>query len=194
MQTYYKKERERGIGGGTIMGHSTGYWAGVACGILTGLIAAVAMIKAVRKDGRLKCRYDERQTLVLGKSFKYGFYVLIICLILDIFLGHLAEAYVEHGVLEFLCVVVGIIVEAGYAIWHDGYFSLNEYPRRIVFVFLAIFLMNLVISIRYMHEGELIKDGVVTLFATNLICAVLLLVIVLMILARYAYRKRQDEG
>ena len=108
------------------MGHSTGYWAGVACGILTGLIAAVAMIKAVRKDGRLKCRYDERQTLVLGKSFKYGFYVLIICLILDIFLGHLAEAYVEHGVLEFLCVVVGIIVEAGYAIWHDGYFSLNE--------------------------------------------------------------------
>lgn len=176
------------------MGHSTGYWAGVACGILTGLIAAVAMIKAVRKDGRLKCRYDERQTLVLGKSFKYGFYVLIICLILDIFLGHLAEAYVEHGVLEFLCVVVGIIVEAGYAIWHDGYFSLNEYPRRIVFVFLAIFLMNLVISIRYMHEGELIKDGVVTLFATNLICAVLLLVIVLVILARYAYRKRQDEG
>ena len=63
-----------------------------------------------------------------------------------------------------------------------------------MFVFLAIFLMNLVISIRYMHEGELIKDGVVTLFATNLICAVLLLVIILMILARYAYRKRQDEG
>ena len=194
MQIYYKKERERGIGGGTIVGHSTGYWAGVACGILTGLIAAVAMIKAVRKDGRLKCRYDERQTLVLGKSFKYGFYVLIICLILDIFLGHLAEAYVEHGVLEFLCVVVGIMVEAGYAIWHDGYFSLNEYPKRIVLAFLALSLLNFAVFIRYMQEGELIRDGVVTSSATNLLCAVLLLVVVLMILARYAYGKRRDKG
>ncbi len=176
------------------MGQSAGYWVGMVFGIAMGLVAAVAVIKAVKKDGRLKCKYDERQVLVQGKSYKYGFLALLLCLMLDVFLGDLAEGYVEHGVLVFLCVVIGIIVESGYAIWHDGYFSLNEYPKRIVLAFLALSLLNFAVFIRYMQEGELIRDGVVTSSATNLLCAVLLLVVVLMILARYAYGKRRDKG
>ena len=176
------------------MGQSAGYWAGVGAGIALGLVVTVAVLKAVKKDGRIKCRYDERQVLVQGRSFKYGFYTLLVCLMLDVFLGDLADPYVDHGVIVFLCLAVGVIVGAGYAIWNDGYFSLNEYPKRVVAAFLAIALLNFVVFLRYIHEGELIENGVVTLSAINLICAVLLLVIVLIILARYACRKRQDEG
>ena len=44
----------------------------VAAGIICGLIIAVIIIKVCNKNGKFKSDYDERQQIMIGKSYKYA--------------------------------------------------------------------------------------------------------------------------
>ena len=46
---------------------------GILCGLLIGGIVVVIILKLTKEDGSVKCKYDERQQLVRGIGFKYGF-------------------------------------------------------------------------------------------------------------------------
>ena len=81
-----------------------------------------------------------------------------------------------------------------HGILNDGYFSLNENPKRVVTVFLTLFLMNFAGTLFYIFNGLLVKNGKLTDRVINLMCAVTLLIIVLVMLVKTAGKKQQEEG
>ncbi len=47
--------------------------AGMAMGLMVGLVIAVILLKVANKDHKLKTQYDERQELVKGKAINIAF-------------------------------------------------------------------------------------------------------------------------
>lgn len=173
---------------------SVGYVLGIGAGILCGIFVAILIAKMTRKDGSVKCKYDERQEIIRGRGFKYGFYTLLIYFALDIFLEELLERFAEQSVILFIGMCLGLAVYAVYGIWNDGYISLNENPTRVIITFILIAVFNFAVSImRYLLHGDLCVNGVLTLNGINLVCGLLLLVVVFAMLAKQISRRKEDD-
>ena len=52
--------------------------AGLAVGILVGLIIAAVLIVIANKNRKFKTEYDERQLKVRGDAYRYAFYTVVI--------------------------------------------------------------------------------------------------------------------
>ena len=53
--------------------------AGLAFGIMIGLILAIALILISNHNRKVRTEYDERQLRVRGDAYRYAFYSVIIC-------------------------------------------------------------------------------------------------------------------
>ncbi len=51
---------------------------GVVIGLIVGIICVVLLLAVTKTDENVKYKYDERQELVRGRGFKYGFFILLI--------------------------------------------------------------------------------------------------------------------
>ena len=101
--------------------------AGLAFGIMVGLIVCVIFYKLTNSDKKVKASYDERQEAVRGKAYRYAFYTAMgleavaICLEAGDFqfpLGaHLVHFFIMLASLLVLCV---------YCIWNGAYWGLNN--------------------------------------------------------------------
>ena len=67
------------------------YHAGLALGILVGVIAASGLLAFLFKKKVLDCHFDERQERIRGMAYKYAFFTLMIAVwiygALDLALG-----------------------------------------------------------------------------------------------------------
>lgn len=147
---------------------------GFVTGILIVFIIGFLLLKLTKKDGKIKCNFDERQELARGKGFKYGFFTVIICDVLMGMLNMFAEQNFFHPfVSHFLGIYAGIAVFAVYCIWNDAYISLNENRKALMGVFGVMGALNFVVW--YFSEfyrkglstvGEIIaSDNLVNLLA-----------------------------
>lgn len=165
---------------------------GILCGLLIGGIVVVIILKLTKEDGSVKCKYDERQQLVRGRGFKYGFFVLLIYNFLYGMADLAAERrYLDSGAAMTLGICVGVLVYAVYCIWNDGYFSLNENPRKVLIAFVFIGVFNLLLGLRQIKAGELIVNGMLTFRCTNLLCGAMFLVLFLVIFVKWICNKRE---
>ena len=170
------------------------YVLGVLCGILVGVIALVFLMKWMKKDGSYKCRFDERQELVRGRGFKYGFYTIIVCnMIYALLATAIEKTVIEAGTAMILIVIIGVVVYAVYSIWNEGYLALNENPKRVMIGFGAIAVFNLAISVMNFMHGRIIKDGVVQPEIVNLLCGVMLLLIIAVMMAKKRLVAEEEE-
>lgn len=156
----------------------SGYWyLGLVVGVLVGVAVVVFVFKTSRTDG-LKCKYDERQAIVRGNGFKYGFATLALY---NAAYGLCAGAWKKPFMDTLTAMVLGICIAAAvyivYCIWNDAYFSLNENPKRVLLGFALIALLNYMIAGMNFYHNEMVEDGVLTYRSCNLICAVLFTVI-----------------
>ncbi|MBQ7678956.1 MAG: hypothetical protein IJT34_03805, partial [Butyrivibrio sp.] len=55
------------------------YGAGLAVGILVGIIIVVFVMKFWNNDGKMKTRYDEMQEKARGTAYMYAFWAVVIC-------------------------------------------------------------------------------------------------------------------
>ena len=104
--------------------------AGMAVGILVGLIIAVVLIIIANKNRKFKTEYDERQLKVRGDAYRYAFYTVVIweAILLILAFGEFSfpiSAYVLH----YAGILAGILVLSGYCIWMDAYWGLNNNRR-----------------------------------------------------------------
>lgn len=170
------------------------YIIGVALGIFIGLIFVAIFLKITKKDGKMKCKYDERQMLARGKGFKYGFFTLMlydfIYGVLDI---AIEKPFVDSLVAMTIGVVLSIAVYVVYCIWKDAYISLNENPGRVLFSFAMIAIANFLIGIGSLIHGDAIEDGVLNYRIVNLICAILFVVIFIAFLIKRMVSKAEAE-
>lgn len=165
---------------------------GFFVGIVAGCILIAIILKITKTDGSIKCNYDERQQLVRGKGFKYGFFTLIICNFLALGLSSFTKKqYIESEVFMIISILIGVFVYAVYCIWNDAYFSLNESPKKVLIAFALIALLNIGLGYRNYLRGILFQNGVLTIHCTNLFCGVLFLLIFLVLAIKHIYQKAE---
>lgn len=170
------------------MEHSMGYNFGMLVGALVGIGIVVLLFKLKVMD----LTFDERQQLARGQAYKYGFWTLLGCLLLygfsDAALGRWCD--VLTGVM--LCVAVALVVFASICIVKDAYLSLKEKPRTIMTLLTVVAALNLVIGGMNLKCGQVVKDGVLTSGAVNLICGAMVLVLLVIYVVNYLMAKREE--
>lgn len=158
--------------------HKLGMIAGMATGLLVGLVIAAVSLKMTKTDGRMKCEYDERQSVIRGKGYKYGFFTFMICNFLH-GMSYAAEINLplDPAAFAILSIIIAIAVQISYCIWNDAYFSMNENKNRVLVVFAVIGIVNLALGIFGIYDGRTIENGMMNFRSANLFCGILFLYI-----------------
>lgn len=171
------------------MEHSVSYWMGVVVGIsLVVILGATCFLIRRKKVG--KSEYDERQQLIRGTAFKYGYFTSIIYFLLfTFFQDFTAERYIKSTTGMFLGVCISVFVWSSYSILYDGYFSMKENPRTYVLIFGGVGIFNLFFGIKF-YFGETLEgvNGVMNLCAGTLFGCLL----IVMSIKRIRDKKEQE--
>ncbi len=170
------------------------YKIGVAVGVFIGIILVCIFIRYVRNDGSAKANYDERQELVRGRGYKLGFFSLLISKGAIIFAREMGyELPLETNMESFIVICIGIAVFVTYAIWNEGYFAINENPKKLLTIFLIAIGINVIATLNSFNSDLIIKEGKLTFSAANLVCIILFVVIFLVLLIKTIVDKIDRE-
>lgn len=152
--------------------------ASVTMGILVGLVIAIIIIKICNTNGKFKTDYDERQKIMIGKSYKYAmisaWVMMGIYIVLDI--GGI-KIPMDNSLAIFSMLFVSLMVHTSYSVWTDAYFGSNSNNKRYAIMSVVITLVNIAATCAYIKGGELIVDGVLTFKAINAECALMFLIL-----------------
>jgi MFS family permease len=163
--------------------------AGVAVGIVFGLILAIALIMIANKNRKIKTEYDERQLRVRGDAYRYAFYTVVIW---EVFLFILAFGEIRlpipEYVLHFTGILAGVIVLSSYCIWKDAYWGLNNNRKRYGIILVVAGLLNIFPVVMALREG-----GGDDFPWVNLLTTVMLLVTGGELLAKHLLEKRAEN-
>lgn len=162
--------------------------------IIVGILLAKLFQRKTRTDNSKKCRYDERQEVVRGKGFKYGFFTILICNGLSVCLK-IAEVplFAELELPIIIGSFTGIGIWAVYCIWNEGYFALNENKGKIMILFITAAIMNFTAGIASIVHGTIIQDGKLTYQSINFFGGLLFIIIFLTMFLKKAYKDGRDE-
>lgn len=169
---------------------------GQVCGVvLVCVCVIIALLLITKKDGSIKCKFDERQEIVRGRAYKYAFFTMMISEALFIVLNEMAdmERYIASSLEMVIAICVGVAVYASYCIWHEGYFALNENPGRLLVVFIILGVMNVVLGGAAWQEGRCFENGVLTIEFSNAVCGVLSLWVSAMVALKWIRDRKEDE-
>ncbi len=167
---------------------------GVCAGIIIGIICVVLLWALTKTGESAKCKFDERQELVRGRGFKYGFFTLLICNGMMCLLKMLdAPMYAEPEVVLVINCLIGIGVYVVYCIWNEGYFALNENRKRLMIAFAFIGVSNLLISAGNIAKGTIFENGRLTFYSLNLWCGLLFGVIFITLLLKKICKDGKEE-
>lgn len=154
-------------------------------GVVIGLLVVVIILAVTKTGDDTKNQFDERQELVRGKGFQYGFFAIMISNAVLLFMKAFEiSLFSDLQVAMVLSIVIGVSVFASYCIWNDGYFALNENRKSLLVMFGVIGLLNLVIGIGNIFAGVVIENGAFTFRSTNLFCSMMFIVVFIMLLLK----------
>lgn len=164
------------------------------CGIIVGILLTRLLLVLTRTDKSKKCRFDERQELIRGKGFKYGFFTMLVCNMLFVCM-ELAEIplFAELGVLIIIGSVTGISVWLVYCIWNEGYFALNEDKGRMRSLFAAAAILNFIVGGSSIVHGTIIQNGKLTYYSINLFVGLLFIIIFMTMFLKRICKDGKDE-
>lgn len=115
------------------------------------------IFKRANSDHKTKTQYDERQNVIRGRGYMFGFWTI---------LGFLGILFVMEttGIvlpvapfsLGFLGVILGTTVMVVYNIWNGAYWGMNNNRKQYTIIFAFLFLFNLIpIIVAWKAEGFL---------------------------------------
>lgn len=177
---------EYSIGLEDASGMGIGFKVVFVIGLAVGLLVVAICVAATKKGDDIKNQFDERQELVRGKGFKYGFFTMMISNAALLVLKILEiPLFSNMEVAMTASIVIGVSVFASYCIWNDGYFALNENRKSLLIMFGLISTLNLVIGIGNVFAGVIIENGAFTFRSTNLFCALMFIAVFIVMLAKH---------
>lgn len=164
--------------------------AGVAVGIVIGLIVAIALILIANNNRKFKTEYDERQLKVRGDAYRYAFYTVMIweVILFVLAIGEFTLPLPDY-VLHFAGLMVGIMVLSGYCIWRDAYWGLNNNRKRYGIILVLAGLLNAIPLL-----GVLTNSGDEPFPYVNLLVCVMLLVVGVELLVKHLLDKRAEDA
>ena len=169
--------------------------AGVAAGLLIGIIIVIILYKIVNTNHRAKTEYDERQQVIRGRGYMYGFYAFVIveCILLVLSIGEIPLPLSDF-ILHFCSIIIGCMVLCCYCIWKGAYWGINNNPKRYAIVFIALCILNAIPVIGAAAGGELIQDGRPGFAFVNLIVLIMFGVISVELIVKHIVDQRSATG
>ena len=175
--------------------YTIGFLIGFCVVILIFLIIAIV----------LKCKnnhateYDERQLIARHTAYKYSFFTLvfycILCGMLDIADIKWAETVIQMFLGMFLSVTVFVVI----CIFKDAYFGIEKGKNNIrTFLFLSVLItiiqvFSFILNV-FVNKEPIITNGILNISATNLLCAVaFLIMIIATVIKLVLIRKEREE-
>lgn len=137
-------------------------------------------------------KYDERQTAVRGRAFKFAYGTLLVALFFYIVTDGLWNWCVP--LTGCACAIaVSLVPFTWVSIRNEAYWwaDTNRKGQYIVFIFMGLF--NLFLAADSLREGELIEDGVLQVAGANLVLGVLFVYVSILSLMQRARVRREDD-
>ena len=171
-----------------------GFAVGMIFAMLVAVICCLILMKIMNNDNAVKTKYDERQKMVRGIGYKYSFWTLVVLLVIMIILDACELSLpIKNSVLYFLIIIIGIMVHTTYAVFHDGYFGINNQPKQYYVFFVLIGVFNVVIGVINSVKGDLIDDGKLDVPAINLLCGLMFVFLGICIVIKNRISKNEDD-
>lgn len=168
---------------------------GFLVGILTGIVVFVLLMLVVNKNRSVKTEYDERQELLRGKGFKYGFFAGLIYVVVLMLLDMMEIAIpATQEVIYFSIIFVAATVMTSYCILTGAYFGINNDRKRFYILSIFVMVINLLTPIRFMIDGSFIQNGLLSTSCINLMCATLFFFISVECIIRNVIEKEAGEA
>ena len=146
-------------------------------GIIVGIAIALAVIKGLNKDHKVRTKYDERQLRARGDAYRYGFFVTIFACVLFMVLEAAGSLEVLGYSSYFIAILIGIITQFTYSIFHDAYIGLNTNMKKYLIFMSIVGAINLASGILPMIHGEFMEDGKFGTGFMNLLCGGMFLIL-----------------
>ncbi|WP_295745523.1 hypothetical protein [uncultured Limosilactobacillus sp.] len=109
---------------------------------IAALVVFILVLLATSKKGQ----FDERQELIRGRGFKYGFWA--ICLVDALLLLVVRKFVLSPQLLLLLSLFAGLWVFSLYALWDSAYFAMNQKKiKQLSWLFLFLGVLYTVQSI-----------------------------------------------
>ncbi len=124
---------------------------------------------ATGKEVRGMNDYDERQILARGRAFMWGFFSLIICLMVYGLTDMLIEPWCDTLTGCIICCCVSLIVFAVICIGQDAFAGIGRNRKRNLTVLLVVTAANLLFGVSHIIDGDLLRDGVLSFRSVSLI-------------------------
>lgn len=174
------------------------YLLGVICGIVSSLILFFVIKCILKKLGGDECgeyrdEYDERQILVRGKAYKYGFFAMVFTMLLNGYIMEYVSEWCTLMVYAVTCMTIGILVFVAVSIFSDAYLKLSTKPISAIILFSLFGMANLISPvIDFIHNGTLLDENG-KFYSVNLECAILMCCVIIMLFIKM-YISRKEEG
>lgn len=121
--------------------------AGVAVGVVVGLIICVFLFRILRGRWGIASKYDERQQAARGKAYRNAFWTLI---------GYISLWYVLDVCdvvlprMEYLLlggILLGLMVQIISSVMMDAYYGLNDDPKKFMTTLAVLDVFNLMLFV-----------------------------------------------
>ena len=144
-------------------GKSLEWYVGFGVGILI-VIIVVALIKGLaRRRGETPGEYDERQQANRGVAHQRAYMTLLFALLVNaVVCGVLERQWAKPGVDAFVCIFISIGVFIVNCILRDAYFTVNQTPRRYLWIIGAVIACQIPTTVMNAVEGNFVEDGLLT--------------------------------
>lgn len=199
--SYYSlrfREMIRRMSRGTIVKGQVDRMETVSFAFVTGLMVAailiVCILKYANKDGRVKTEYDERQTAVRGKAYRYAFYAEIFAQVVIMWILMTGmELPIEDYALLFIGVILGCMVLCAYCIWHDVYWGMNNDHRRFYIIFIVATILNAFPVVAGALRGTLIENGKIGMPLLNIAVLVMMAAVFIELFIKSMMDKKAEK-
>ena len=172
------------------------YLLGLFFGIVTAIIAYLIVWMFFGGKHIKGNEFDERQYLVRGKAYRYGFFGIIFALLpLMIAFEWNVRLPVTPGFAMFLAMLIGIDVYAVYSIMNDAYFGIDANKTKLTVFFAIIILVNALCG--WINLKDVLSQGIqvidLHLGANAAVAAAFLPVVIAMVVKNAADSKEDAD-
>lgn len=175
------------------MSYKIGFAIGMIVAVLLGAGVVCGILIVTTKNYSLKREYDERQELVRGKGFKYGFFTMLITNFILSYLNlYLSKPIMDMSFAMILSMSLGVLVCVHYCIWKEGYFSLNEKPKTFIALMSVCAVVQYICFAGYLKTGIII-NGAITFRGVNLLLGIMVTFLLIDLLVKSICQKREDD-
>ncbi len=159
--------------------------AGMAMGLMVGLVIAVILLKVANKDHKLKTQYDERQELVKGKGYKYSFYTMMCVEVVLMLLDMAGISFpIESYLIHTCTLLLGCLVLCVHSIWNGAYWGLNNNHKRYAIIIVVAVILNIIPVAAAIAHNSLSGTGIDSIPILNIIVLVWMAMIGIAALAK----------